>query len=364
MHGQASSTVRRDRFGILTFHRCINYGSYWQARCLVEGLRSIGADAVLLDHASVAIERAELRCAFRPTLPMRTPRSDFPAYARKTRTFRQAFAQLPLSPAFPLDQPETMEDYDAVIVGSDEVWNLQHPWYGGCETFYGQGIAARLVAYAASFGNQNAAWGLSDHWARRLRNFSALSVRDDNSRSIIKAALGHEPALVLDPCLQFPPPTRARASEDRPYVAVYGHGFPDWLARYVRRWADGNNYRLLSIGYRNDWADEQRIDAGPEEFAELIARAQAVVTNFFHGCVFALLNRQPFVTAPSAYRFNKVRDLMALLGTQERMVTEGTSDRDFSRLLDAPIDECAEARIVARRTQSDRYIRQALALRS
>ena len=21
--------------GVLTFHRCINYGSYWQARCLV-----------------------------------------------------------------------------------------------------------------------------------------------------------------------------------------------------------------------------------------------------------------------------------------------------------------------------------------
>ena len=24
------------RIGVLTFHRCINYGSYWQARCLVE----------------------------------------------------------------------------------------------------------------------------------------------------------------------------------------------------------------------------------------------------------------------------------------------------------------------------------------
>ena len=24
--------------GVLTFHRCINYGSYWQARCLAEGL--------------------------------------------------------------------------------------------------------------------------------------------------------------------------------------------------------------------------------------------------------------------------------------------------------------------------------------
>src|SRR5690606_27642994 len=42
------------KIGILTFHRCINYGSYWQARCLIEGLRRMGADAVLLDHDSAA----------------------------------------------------------------------------------------------------------------------------------------------------------------------------------------------------------------------------------------------------------------------------------------------------------------------
>jgi hypothetical protein len=27
---------------ILTFHKCINYGSYWQARCRVEVLRARG----------------------------------------------------------------------------------------------------------------------------------------------------------------------------------------------------------------------------------------------------------------------------------------------------------------------------------
>ncbi len=34
------------RVGVLTFHRCINYGSYWQARCLVEGLRVAFPSAV------------------------------------------------------------------------------------------------------------------------------------------------------------------------------------------------------------------------------------------------------------------------------------------------------------------------------
>jgi hypothetical protein len=32
----------RKKLGILTFHKCINFGSYWQARCLAEGLRARG----------------------------------------------------------------------------------------------------------------------------------------------------------------------------------------------------------------------------------------------------------------------------------------------------------------------------------
>ena len=108
MHGRHQPLLGR-RLGILTFHRCINYGSYWQARCLVDGLRALGADAVLLDHECAAAARAEIRCAFRPTLPQPTPRSDFAAYGRKTRKFLEAFAQLPLSAAFPLHRPEKLE---------------------------------------------------------------------------------------------------------------------------------------------------------------------------------------------------------------------------------------------------------------
>jgi hypothetical protein len=48
---------------VLTFHRCINYGSYWQARCLVEQLRSRGHEAGLLDHDRRCVRRAEVRCA-------------------------------------------------------------------------------------------------------------------------------------------------------------------------------------------------------------------------------------------------------------------------------------------------------------
>src|SRR3954470_9533735 len=85
----------RLRVGVLTFHRCINYGSYWQARCLVSGLRARGHDAVLLDHESARVNRAEWRCALRPLLPEATPRADFPLYAAKARKLLRAIDALP-----------------------------------------------------------------------------------------------------------------------------------------------------------------------------------------------------------------------------------------------------------------------------
>jgi hypothetical protein len=346
------------KVGVLTFHRCINYGSYWQARCLVEGLRARGHDAELLDHDCPQVRYAEWRCAFQPQLPCRTPRSDYRRYATKARRFLAAFDRLPQSRCFPLDRPEAAGSYDAILIGSDEVWNFRHPWYGSRPIFFGEGLRAeRLGSYAASFGNHDAGDGIHPDWAGRLERFAALSVRDANSRDLIAQGLGREPELVLDPCLQFELPEGAC---QRDYLALYGHSFPAWFARGVRAYAAERGMPVVSIGYRNAWADEQRIEAGPEDFPALIAGAAAVATNFFHGCVFALHYRRPFVAAPSSYRRNKLRDLTALLGAERHLVDETSEAALYAELLDAPLAPVIGERIGAMRARSDRYLDQAL----
>ena len=360
-HGRFMAPIRT--IGVLTFHRCINYGSYWQARCLVEGLRARGYEAELLDHQDETVSRAEWRCAFQPSLPERTPRSELAAYKEKGRKFLAAFEDLPLSPRFPVHQPGAAGRYDAVVVGSDEVWNFRHPWYGNKPIFFGEGLdAGRLISYAASFGNHDAADGIHPHWAAKLQRFSRISVRDENSRRLVQGALGIDPALVLDPCLIFAdlvPRTLQEAVS--PYALVYGHGFPEWLQQAVHRWSRRAGIRLVSIGYGNSFADEQWIDAGPADFAAAVAGASAVVTNFFHGCVFALLNGKPFVSAPSAYRFNKVRDLAAALGSERRLIDEQTPDENYDSLLSEAIEPNVTQAIAALRRSSNAYLDAALA---
>jgi polysaccharide pyruvyl transferase len=348
--------------GVLTFHRCINHGSYWQARCLVEGLRARGHEAVILDHHSERVEQAETACALAPTLPTPVPEGDRPRYGAKLRRFRDAIARLPLSQAFDLHDPTTMAPLDTVVVGSDEVWNLRHPWYGGTGVFFGAGLPARrLVSYAASFGNYHAREGLEQHWADGLRAFAAIAVRDDNSRGIVAEAVGQEPSIVLDPCLQFPTPLEARwEGPEAPFAVVYGHNFSEPFARELRRWADERKLPLVSLSYRNDWADVQWLEAGPNDFAQAMARAAAVATNFFHGCVFALRNERPFACETSPYRGNKVQGLVATVGAERHLLPPEPVAEHVDSCLDQPLDPSIMRRIDLLRDRSARYLDAAL----
>jgi hypothetical protein len=349
--------------GVLTFHRCINYGSYWQARCLVEGIQNLGYEAMILDHHSAAVNIAEWKCAYQPVLPTKVPASDYPHYRKKIEGFFQCFEKLPLSPSFEINQPEQAGEYDTVVVGSDEVWNLSHPWYGKRPLFFGEGIRTKkLISYAASFGNYDACWLLEQQWKDRLLNFGSISVRDDNSKQIIKTALNVNAALVLDPCLLFPIHIEERLIRgfERPYVAVYGHNFSASFIYNIRRWASHRNVPLVSIGYRNDWADQQWITANPLEFANFISGSEAVATNFFHGCVFAMANKKSFVCETSPYRNNKLKGLMERTGAENHLVWEDTSEPVFNRLLNEPLQPGILSKIEKLRADSLSYLTHAL----
>jgi hypothetical protein len=348
--------------GVLTFHRCVNNGSWWQTRCLVDGLRARGHDVVVMDHRSARVDRAEWRCALQPTLPTQTVPGDRHSYRRKVDLFLAAIATLPCSTPFALDRPCDATWPRTVVVGSDEVWNPSHPWYGGASLFFGQGVRAeRLVSYAASAGNHDASCGIDPQLVEHLRRFDAVSVRDENSRALVGRALAADPVLVLDPCLQFPPVLEGTwIGPDGPFAVVYGHNFSGAARTHVRQWADERGCRLLSVGYRNDWADEQWLDAGPHDFALAIARSSAVVTNFFHGCVFALLHDRPFACETSPYRHHKVQSLMHELGGEAHLVGAHDPGARWSAALDAPVSGALHDALAVRRAASERFLDLAL----
>ncbi|HZH97328.1 MAG TPA: polysaccharide pyruvyl transferase family protein, partial [Fimbriimonadaceae bacterium] len=143
----------------------------------------------------------------------------------------------------------------------------------------------------------------------------------------------------------------------RPFALVYGHSFaPDFAAK-VRDWADRRGLPLLSLGYRNDWADMQWLTADPHDYAHAFSRAEAVATNFFHGCVFALANEKPFAAGLTEYRSIKVRGLMELLDAERHVVA---SEGGVDELLDEPIEPRILSRIEELRQTSTAFLVRAL----
>lgn len=353
----------RQKIGVLTFHRCINYGAYWQARCLVDGLRALGHDAELLDHRSWRVAWREWTWGLWPVSPDVIPPLDYLRYARKEWAFFRAISRLPRSRPFPLDEPAVMEHHDLVIVGSDEIWSPQHAWYADASVFYGAGVrASRLVAYAASFGGHPAAEGLDSGRAERLRAFDAISVRDENSRALVRGAIARDVPIVLDPCLQFPvEPGPARRVPARPYVAVYGYRFSAAFIRSVTAWARKHRLHTISIGYRNAWADRNWLDAGPDDFAHFMANAQAVATNFFHGCAFALRHTRPFACELLSGRWIKVRDLMLSVGAERHLMGPDAGPEAYDACLGRPLAGTISAAVARLREQSAAYLDGVLA---
>jgi hypothetical protein len=89
-----------------------------------------------------------------------------------------------------------------------------------------------------------------------------------------------------------------------------------------------------------------------------MAGARAVITNFFHGCVFAVLHGKPWATVPSDYRSIKIPDLAAVIGAEHRLLDEQASDAELADLLATPE---VFGRIEQHRERSEAYLNAALA---
>ena len=273
--------------GILTFHSADSYGAVLQARALVEVLRSLGHDASVIDYAPAYL-----------TKPYRLWRNDWwkhPvgtaknlansfAVARRRRGF-QAFREgMHLTPFPP-------EGLDAVIIGSDQVWNRH--LNGGELLWFAQDPVfdhTRNIAYAASTGSVPLPEGVD------FGRFHRLSVREPRLQAEL-AARGFASTLVLDPVLLAGKEVLDALADPCP---VKG--------RYVVAYEVIDNPQVMEIASRFGLpvvriASNPRLSGRkqyvPGEFISLIRGAEHVVASSFHAVAVAKLYGVDVVYPPS-----------------------------------------------------------------
>ena len=119
------------KIAILTTHRANNFGAMLQAYSLVTACRELGADVEILDWRSPFFEwlyHKAWRMRRNPVAALK----HLLWYVRDERESRVMFERF--RELLPMSQPITdrvtlakaESNYDAFIVGSDQIWNLTH----------------------------------------------------------------------------------------------------------------------------------------------------------------------------------------------------------------------------------------------
>lgn len=281
------------KIGVVTFHCARNYGAVLQCRALCEVLRNLGHEVHVIDHRPSAI-----------TAPYQLWKSSFlkhpvkllkvalgyPAERRRKKAFERFEESFLLV-------PPTVKGMDAVLYGSDQVWNPRIT--GGDVVYFGESApqGAKRIAYAASCGPASLP---QDILKRYLPGFHRIGVRERSLQDVLRAA-GFDSQVTLDPVLLagdlLLESVRVKCPEKKGYVLTYEATDNPQVYATAAEVARERGLRVVSVS-RSPYARGCG-KYGPEEFVALIREADYVVTSSFHAVAFALLMHKDYHYCPS-----------------------------------------------------------------
>lgn len=222
----------------------------------------------------------------------------------------------------------------AMVVGSDEIWNVSSPYFPHLPIYFGEGANSDVViSYAASSNTSTKEDFIRIIGDNPFARFNHISVRDKYTKQVVESFLmGKEAQLVLDPTFLIDnyDDILIPAKFDN-YLFVYGYGFSKEEQSIIKRIAEKKRLKIVSAGPYLEWTDVQ-IPASPGEFLGLIKGADFVVTSTFHGTVFSIILQKQFVSF--CRDNNKVLDILDNLNLSSR----NCSLNDVSTVLEVPIN--------------------------
>ncbi len=302
--------------GILTYHDGFNYGAYLQVYALQNTLKNHGIENIIINYKSKSHYLNEYWCFLRTKNPLLLLSNIV-----KIVKFLSAHKKLDLTD-FCFELPKLKaRNFDAVIFGSDEIWNYTNPIIGKDLSFFGENVPAqKFVSYAVSCGNMDSNIDVDTDVKALMSGFNRISVRDENSRKIVSKAIGKDVELVLDPTLIYDFSSLEKKCEEKNFILFYGAGLTEKEQSEIKAYAKEKGKKLISFGYRNSFCDESAIAKGPFEFLGYIKAADEVITTMFHGTLFCIKYQKRFSIYTDEYRTNKLSSVLNFLGLEDRRV--------------------------------------------
>lgn len=255
--------------------------------------------------------------------------------------------------------------YDFFVVGSDQVWNLNFSLVEDC--FLTFAPPEKRVAYAASISCPSIPVEKQALYREGFAGMAHISMREQQGVDTVKELSGRDVPVVVDPTLLLTPEEWRKVS--RPPAWYHGE---DYILTYFlgkRPKIVGRLERETGLKVVNLLDEDvyEHYVTGPDEFLWAIEHAKLVYTDSFHGTVFSILFRTPFVICNrvgddvSEKMGSRIDTLLGYFGLEAR---RGTSANGYA--IENPLAEPdwskVDAVLAVERARADEYLRQALGI--
>lgn len=188
------------------------------------------------------------------------------------------------------------EKYENFIVGSDQIWNPTNIDY----TYYLDFTEKNKIAYAPSFGVNKLFDYQKELIKKYVEKFNYISVREDDGKKILKDLLKKDVQVLLDPTmllLKDEWEDIVDYENNEKYILCYFLGNNQFYWKYVKRLQKktGLKVKIIPVQEESYFKNgELVLDAGPIQFVNLIANAEIICTDSFHGTIFSIIFEKKF----------------------------------------------------------------------
>ena len=316
------------KIGIVTIYEpTTNYGSFLQAYALARTIQKMGHSVLFV----------EIQPKWRSISHLITKLNPKRALFMRLRKAYHAYSDLSRIKCVPASKIND-EHFDALIYGSDEIWNLNNRYFLN-DTFWGLDIIdnTKKIAYAPSVGHSTLQQFKSDivH-SQAIKGFNHIFPRDENTKVVVDTISRIDSEIVCDPTILAPLSELSlpiKLSKEK-YLLAYTYGIDNQTIELLTRFAQEERLKIVTPCFWHKWSNHS-IACSALQLSTLMANAEYVFTTTFHGAMFALLNHTNCAILPLR---PKVSDLVLRLGQNSRLLPDGCSYSTFKTIITSPFD--------------------------
>ncbi|MBR0278006.1 MAG: polysaccharide pyruvyl transferase family protein [Clostridia bacterium] len=327
------------KVGILTFCYAHDYGALLQCYAMKQVIKNMGHDAYVIGYDCMPLDETYVRmfpklCEFKN--PVKAGKKwakqiiNLP-FLNENRKIWNNYENFINNEISPIKYPTDIK-LDAVVCGSDQIWNPS-VMKGLKKEFFGCINPANIIkiAYAPSCGDIAELNGFEEEFTKLVSGMDYISARESVLSNYITDKTGLKAKTVVDPSLLADKSVYESLEQERiiksPYILVYNK--------------DGRNKEIKNAAFKlskltsmpmaeitalrassKSEKDYTRLNGVTiSEFLTLIRDAEYVVTNSFHGIAFSLIYNTQFYFV-ECLRTERIYNLLNSLGIQNRVINE------------------------------------------